>query len=218
MQVILRIKRIRGWQNFAVQVSPDAYVLDALEQAQRSDPSLLFRHSCHHSSCGSCGMRINGDERLACATRVVDMVGRGHSITLEPLRNLPVLGDLLVDPGPLFARVETSGLPLVRAAGAGQGGRMAGVFEDCIECGLCVSACPVAATDSAFVGPAALAAAARAARAEGASAQELRASAAGEHGLWRCHAAFECTRVCPAQVDPSKAIMEWRARLVRGEA
>src|SRR5512147_2752245 len=86
----------RHWQEFKITLSEDAYVLDALEAAWRQDPSLMFRHSCHHASCGSCGIRIQGREGLSCITPAFGVARRGV-ICLEPLRNFAVVADLVVD-------------------------------------------------------------------------------------------------------------------------
>jgi succinate dehydrogenase / fumarate reductase iron-sulfur subunit len=39
-----------------------------------------------------------------------------------------------------------------------------------------------------------------------------------EHGLWRCHAAFECSEVCPANVDPAREIMNLRSKILRSSS
>jgi succinate dehydrogenase / fumarate reductase iron-sulfur subunit len=88
-------------------------------------------------------------------------------------------------------------------------------FEDCIECGLCLSACPVA-EDPRFLGPAALAAAERVLEEpRGADPRGVLGQVDDAHGAWRCHAAFECSAVCPAGVAPGEAIMRLRGRLLR---
>lgn len=221
----LRIHRAHGWADFTVTVPDDAYVLDALEAAERQDSTLLFQHACHHASCGSCGLRVNGRERLACVTRVAEVARRGRAVKLEPLRNLPLLGDLLVDHQTLFSRIDEIDLPPIRAAETGDvilsrepaKNPQPMRFENCIECGLCVSACPVAGSDLSYWGPAALAAAARVvAEPRGRDAASVLKLVDDEHGLWRCHGAFECTEVCPAAVDPAGLIMGLRQRLLRG--
>jgi len=215
----LRIRRTQGWADFTVTVPDDAYVLDALEAAERHDPTLLFRHACHHASCGSCGLRVNGRERLGCVTRVAEVASRGRVLKLEPLRNLPLLGDLLVDYQPLFSRIDVVDLPPVRVAELQATAESRPMrFENCIECGLCLSACPVAGSDSLYWGPAALAAAARVvAEPRGRDAAAVLKFVDDEHGLWRCHGVFECTEVCPADVDPAGLIMGLRQRLLEGE-
>lgn len=207
---------------FRVPVGPRTTVLDALLAVRRrQDPSLTIRHSCLHGSCGTCGMRVNGREVLACLTR---LEGLGDPVVVEPLAGLPVLGDLVVDMEELYRRLEPAGRPLVRASGrAGRG--TFGVatlptleqlerFEDCLECGLCLSACPVAG-DPRYLGPAALAAAERVLEEpRGADPRAVLGWVDDAHGAWRCHAAFECSEVCPGGVDPAGAIMRLRRRLL----
>lgn len=190
------------WQDFEITVPESAYVLDGLEAAWRQDSSLLFRHSCHHASCGSCGMRIQGRERLSCITPVFD-VARDGIIRLEPLRNFPIVADLVVDTGVLSQKLERVHAPIIKEVDADQH------FANCIECGLCISACPVAATSSAYLGPAVLAAAQ-----SGMALEEVRSQVEGPNGVWRCHSAFECTAVCPAGVEPATAIMNLRKELL----
>src|SRR5688572_7384416 len=119
------------WQEFRVSVPEDAYVLDALEAAWRQDSSLMFRHACHHASCGSCGMRIQGHERLACITPAFGIARRGV-VQLEALRNFPILADLVVDTGPLAEKLERVRAHVVTDDETAQR------FENCIECGLCI--------------------------------------------------------------------------------
>ena len=120
-------------------------------------------------------------------------------------------GDLVVDMEGFYRRLEPSGRPLVRSGPAPGAGER---FEDCIECGLCLSACPVAG-DPRFLGPAALAAAERVLEEpRGADPGAVLGWVDDAHGAWRCHLAFECSEVCPAGVDPGGAIMRLRRRLL----
>ena len=202
------------FQDFEVEVEPDATVLDALElvRAER-DPGLAYRHSCHHASCGTCGCRVNGVERLTCVTRLADL--GAEVVTVEPLRGFRCEGDLVVDPGPLF-RAMPERWSVLREAEGGRDERTTRL-EDCIECGLCVSACPIAGTDDRYVGPAALAAAQRMLEEpRGADPAELLSWADEPDGVWRCHAAFECSEACPSNVNPAARIMALRGMLVGG--
>lgn len=134
------------FDDFRLSVGPEDSVLDVLDRIRvETDPSLVYRHSCHHSSCGTCAMRINGRERLACITR---MLALGTDVvTLEPLRSLPVLGDLMVDMRPMFAHIEPDWgyvRPVEKAStGVPHGVARYTRLENCIECGACMSACPV---------------------------------------------------------------------------
>jgi succinate dehydrogenase / fumarate reductase iron-sulfur subunit len=192
----------RYWQEFQITLPEDAYVLDALETAWRQDSSLMFRHSCHHASCGSCGIRIQGRECLSCITPAFS-VARGGVLRLEPLRNFPIIADLATDTSPLSQKLEAVKAHITTQIESSQR------FVNCIECGLCISACPIAATSKDYLGPAVLAAAQ-----SNMDLAEVRSQVEGPNGVWRCHSAFECTEVCPTGVEPATAIMNLRKELL----
>jgi succinate dehydrogenase / fumarate reductase iron-sulfur subunit len=210
------------WDRVEVPVSSTrTTVLDALTWARAHlDPTLDVRHSCYHASCGTCGMRVNGREVLACVTRLDDLAD--GEVVVEPLLNQPVASDLVVDIEALYAAFHAVGMPLVRTSDAVPGAVPApGVetltrFEDCIECGLCVSACPIEASDASYEGPAVLAAAWRIIE-EPRDADPERAFVLvdGDQGAWRCHLAFECSESCPSGVLPAEGIMHLRRGLLR---
>ncbi len=212
------------WDRFDVPVaSARMTVLDALTWIRAHlDPTLDVRHSCFHASCGTCGMRVNGRDVLGCVTRLDEVAAGVGEVTVEPLFNQPVVSDLVVHLEALYESFEAVGMPLVREADAVDGGHPApGVerltrFEDCIECGICLSACPVAATDPAYVGPGVLAAAWRVIE-EPRDADPDRAFALvdGDQGAWRCHLAFECSEACPTDALPGEQIMHLRRGLLR---
>jgi succinate dehydrogenase/fumarate reductase iron-sulfur protein len=222
LNIQLRIKRTQGWQSYFIQVAESAYVLDALEQAWQQDNSLLFRHSCHHASCGTCGMRINRRERLACATRVAEVMDKKKIIRLEPLRNFPIIGDLVVDTSTLIHSMQEIDFPFLRKSEENidfsplveDASCVYQRFESCIECGLCVSACPIAITCEGFLGPAVLAAADRLVQEpRGREIDLLYESVDHHNGLWRCHQAYECSEVCPMGVGAGEAIGHLRQNL-----
>jgi succinate dehydrogenase / fumarate reductase iron-sulfur subunit len=211
------------YDEFTIAVNPDEYVLDAIERIWAyQDRSLVFAHACHHSTCGACGMRVNGVEKLTCITLIRDVTADGGTVKIDPLRNFPIVSDLAVDMGVLYTRMDEVGhrpvLPLseepaesgvkpVKIAAEGDYIRLA----DCIECGLCISACPIANTTSGYLGPAVLAGALQ----HGLdSDQHLFSLVEGENGVWRCHSAFECTEVCPSYVEPAGKIMELRKQVI----
>jgi succinate dehydrogenase / fumarate reductase iron-sulfur subunit len=214
------------FDTFTMEVRPDEYVLDAVERiwAER-DRSLVFRHACHHAACGACGLRVDGVEKLGCTTRIDEVTTDGGTITVEPLRNFAVVSDLLVDVTPFYANMEKAKFvpirtaePLVNLDTGGKANRSqpAVRYESCIECGICVSACPIPASDPEFIGPAALAAIGRMVMEprNDTNVNELLAFADSEHGLWRCHMAFECLEACPAHVDPTFLIANLRQQVL----
>lgn len=221
---------------FTVQVEDSAHVIDVIDAVWAvHDHSLTFRRACHHSSCGSCALRIDGVEKLPCITRLTD-VWDGHSpLRLDPLRNFPIVSDLVVDVSGFFQRMSASNMVITRKSESFlplSVDDLTGVvqpeavelpdnlsrfnrFENCIECGICMSACPTMAVDDKFLGPAGLAAIYRACQetSDPQEAAHLLALADGEHGVWRCHSAFECTEACPQAVDPAGKIMALRREL-----
>jgi succinate dehydrogenase / fumarate reductase iron-sulfur subunit len=225
------------YDTFTVHVAETAHVIDAMDAVWAAhDRSITFRRACHHSSCGSCALRINGVEKLPCITRVTDMWDGHAPLRLDPLRNFPVLSDLVVDVSGFFQRMSASGmtitcdaepsLPLSVDELAGTGVLPKAVelpenlsrfnrFENCIECAICMSACPMMAADDKFLGPAGLAAIYRARQKtdDPIEVAHLLGLADGEHGVWRCHSAFECTEACPQAVDPAGKIMALRREL-----
>jgi succinate dehydrogenase/fumarate reductase iron-sulfur protein len=211
------------FDQFAMEVDPDEYVLDGIERIWAFyDRSLCFRHACHHSTCGACGMRVNGVEKLTCITAIRDVTHDGGTLRVEPLRNFPVVSDLVVDMGVLYSRMEEVGqrqiIPLsVEPAGPGiRTGEPPPESEylrlsDCIECGLCISACPIMATSPGYLGPAVLAGAQQ----NGLDrTPQLLQLVDSEDGVWRCHNAHECTAVCPSNVEPAWRIMDLRKQIV----
>ena len=199
---------------FEVPEAAASTVLEGLRWIEvHADPSIVIRHSCFHASCGTCGMRVNGRESLACVTPVTS-----ETVTVEPLANIPVLADVVVDMRSFVERFPPQH-PLLRASeppGAPEGLDAAERFEDCIECGLCLSACPIAATDDRYVGPAALAWAQRVLEEpRGEDVDAVLDWANDEHGAWQCHAAFQCTEARPADVFPAERIMKLRRELTR---
>lgn len=212
----------RHFQSFELEVDPDEYVLDGVERIWAfRDRSLTFRHACHHSTCGACGMLVNGVEKLTCITTIRSVTHNGGAIRVEPLRNFPVLSDLVVDMSDFFLRLESACFEQVASL---QEARLpyekkeeefednAQRLVDCIECGLCISACPAAMTSSAYAGPAVLAAAQHSFGQSGDIS--LINLADNAEGVWRCHSAFECTAVCPSNVDPAWRIMDMRKKII----
>jgi succinate dehydrogenase / fumarate reductase iron-sulfur subunit len=206
------------YQSYTVYVPPSATVLDTLLALREGvDGSLAFRCACRSAICGSCAMRINGESRLACKTKIVEAARRGQTVTLEPLANLPTLKDLIADMGPFYDKIRAivpwlATDPEKRApvreylVDAARSTKLS-QFAACIQCGVCYSACPIVALDDGYLGPAALAKAYRYCHdpRDGAKGERL-ARLAQEQGLWRCHTIFSCTEQCPKGVNPTEAI------------
>ena len=218
---------------FRLDVGRGMTVLDSLIRIkQEYDGSLALRYSCRSAICGSCAMTINGSEKLACRTSLRKELERHGHITVAPLRNLPVINDLVVDMASFWEKIRDVHPWLVPAARPSRGGVPAQTkagdhanpqfhnVDACIMCGACVAACTVHEVSKGFAGPAALAKADRflSDPREAPSATHARLSALQDvHGIWDCTRCNFCVEVCPKDVKPMEAIVRLRrASLERG--
>jgi fumarate reductase iron-sulfur subunit len=195
-------------------------VLDGLNHIKdQLDGTLSFRWSCRMGICGSCGMTVNGEPKLTCATFLTDY-GDGP-IRVEPLVNFPIVRDLVVEITD-FMRKLTHVKPWIvreeeKPLSEGEYLQTPAELEAykqysmCINCLLCYAACPIYGLEQEFIGPAAIALAQRYnldSRDEGAAARH---DILSEHaGIWGCTFVGECTRVCPKDVDPAGAIQRYK--------
>jgi succinate dehydrogenase / fumarate reductase iron-sulfur subunit len=220
-------------QEIRLDVGRGMTVLDALICIkQECDGSLALRYSCRSAICGSCAMTINGSEKLACRTSLRKELERHGHITVAPLRNLPVIKDLVVDMTFFWEKIRDVHPWLVSPARLARNGVPAPTkvrdhvnpqfhnVDACIMCGACVAACTVYEVSKGFAGPAALAKADRflSDPRESPSATGARLSALqDENGIWDCTRCNFCVEVCPKDVKPMEAIVRLRrASLERG--
>ncbi|MGB9709053.1 succinate dehydrogenase/fumarate reductase iron-sulfur subunit [Infirmifilum uzonense] len=212
--VIRRYKDGRiSFDTFEVEANPSESVLDVVERISiEKDKTLVFEHACHHGVCGACGMVINGVERLACITRIGD-VARNGVVVLEPLRGFKVISDLAVDKSRMFGRyrlvapstLEKLELRLNNAVSIPRE-----KLYDCLECGICYSACPIANTFPEYLGPSLLALISRSGN------ERVPRVVDSRRGVWGCHAAFECSVRCPVNFKPGESILKLRRNIISG--
>ena len=192
-------------------------VLDVVTYIQRAlDPTLAYRFACRVGMCGSCAMMVNGVPRWTCRTHVDKVAGDGV-LELAPLRNLPVIRDLVADMREFFdkwarAKGEFKGrstreddFAKVRPDSAARMQADAGI--ECIGCGVCYAACDVVAWNPQYLGPAALNRAWTLVQDERDrdTTERLRA-VAGDAGCHACHTHVSCTERCPKHLSPTAAI------------
>ena len=206
-------------QEIRLDVGRGMTVLDALIRIkQECDGSLALRYSCRSAICGSCAITINGSEKLACRTSLRKELERHGQITVAPLRNFPVIKDLVVDMAPFWRKIRdvqpwlSPGSSLRREGGVHSHPQFHNV-DACIMCGACVAACTVHEVSKEFAGPAALAKADRFLsdpREARASTRARLSALQGEHGIWDCTRCNFCVEVCPKDVQPMEAIIRLR--------
>ena len=206
-----------GSQTYEVPFREDWVVLDALNYIKdKVDGSLAFRWSCRMGICGSCGMMVDGEPKLTCATFLSDYAP--GPVRIEPLRYFPVVRDLVIDMSSFMEKLEAVKPWIVReqdALGLGEFLQTPAQvdqyqqFSMCINCMLCYSACPVIAIEPEFIGPAAIALARRYEldSRDQAGDERLKTITASD-GIWDCSFVGECSAVCPKGVDPARAIQQ----------
>ncbi|MBC5766331.1 succinate dehydrogenase/fumarate reductase iron-sulfur subunit [Ramlibacter albus] len=205
------------FSTYAVPWRDNQTVLDVVTEVQRTlEPTLSYRFACRVGVCGSCAMTVNGKPRWTCRTHV-SRVEEGGTLTIEPLRNMPRIKDLVVDmkeffdkwrkAGNTFAGTATRADPPALISPQTKQRKMADAAIECINCGVCYAACDVVSWDRNYLGPAALNRAwtlyndERHADRKGVLKQ---ATAGG--GCNSCHTHGNCTSHCPVDLSPTGSI------------
>lgn len=214
------------FQRYNCDLPESISVLEALiEIRDRVDNSLSFRYSCRGAVCGSCAMMIDGRPDLACRVKLSTLPTR--EVLIEPLANLEVQKDLIVDMEPFweaYRRVQPFLQPVETPPEKEypvQDAQMARTqpFIDCLLCACCYSACPVAAQDPNYLGPAALAKLHRFIQdPRDARSYEVLREVDSQKGAWGCHTLFRCVESCPRGIRPVDGIEGVRRKLILAKA
>ena len=192
-------------------------VLDALIKIKNEmDATLTFRRSCREGICGSCAMNIDGTNTLACIKATEDVKG---TVKIYPLPHMPIVKDLVPDLTNFYAQYASIKPWLQARTPPPPDRERLQTKEDqeliddpsaCILCACCSTSCPSYWWNSdRYLGPAALLQAYR-------WIVDSRDEATGERldaledpfRLYRCHTIMNCTRTCPKELNPAKAIGE----------
>jgi len=206
------------WQSYPVPFDSSTSVLEGLTYIKdHLDGSLSFRWSCRMAVCGSCGMQINGEPKLACHTFLREFYP--HKVRIEALANFPIERDLVVVMDDFIEKLETIKPYVIREeekpleegeylqTPAEQVPYMQ--YSQCINCMLCYAACPQYALNEAFIGPAALALTHRYNMDNRDQGVDQRMEVLNmEEGVWGCTAVGACSEVCPKGVHPAAAIQQ----------
>jgi len=205
------------FQKYEVPLRGDWMVLDALNYIKdKLDGSLTYRWSCRMGICGSCGMVVNGYERLTCETLLAQFAP--GPVRIEPLRHFPIARDLVIDMTDFLEKLTRVKPWIVRKDDFKPEREFFQTpaqmetyhqFSLCINCTLCYAACPVYGLNNEFLGPAAIALARRYNLDSRDQGLKQRLPVIGDsEGVWECSFVGECSVVCPKGVDPAKAIQQ----------
>lgn len=191
--------------------SRDTTLLEVLQEIKtKQDPSLAFSSGCRSSVCGSCSMRVNGREVLACAYHAKE------GDLVEPLKNSEVIRDLVVNMDRAYgfnakAKAWQSSLSQ-NVALTQENEKINEIQSDCILCGACYSACPVYAVNSEFLGPFSLTRVWRYVSDKREAEPKEKIDTIQTNGVWDCTLCNECTLVCPQEISSKADIEKLRAR------
>lgn len=235
-RIVLRVFRYSGepgdsarFDTFALDVPAGTTVLNALFEIQQAhDPSLAFPFSCRGAVCGSCGMTIDGRCALACRTQLWSLPG--DEVVIEPLPNLDVVRDLIVDLRPFWEnyrsvrpwlheqiqRAESEALPERENLQKPRHMQRIEQYTNCILCACCYGACPVLKRQPEYLGPAAMAKLERFVgdTRDRRSLEVLDEVDSEGGGVWGCDTVFRCIDACPKDVRPTDGIAALRRRLI----
>jgi fumarate reductase iron-sulfur subunit len=224
---IWRGTRAGRFQAFSICRREHQTILDVVTEIQRDhDPTLSYRFACRVGMCGSCAMVVNGRPRWTCRTRVNEVVSSGERLRLEPLRNFTVVKDLAVEMTQFFEKwqqahgyFEPGSQPqedfaVVCPSTTQRQAADAGI--ECINCGVCYSACDVVVWDRDYLGPAALNRAwtlVNDVRDKGNAERFEAISHSG--GCQACHTHMSCTELCPKAIAPTYSIAGLKRAVLR---
>ncbi len=189
----------------------DATLLAVLGEIKTNqDSTLTYASGCRSSVCGSCSMRVNGKEVLACGYKVQD------GDLVEPLKNVPVIRDLVVDMDKAYAfnakaKAWINPLSPTKAV-TNSDEKINEIQSDCILCGSCYSACPVYAVNPEFLGPFSLTRVWKYVSDVREDDSKEKIDTIQTNGVWDCTLCNECTLVCPQGISSKLDIEKLRAK------
>jgi len=210
------------FDDYTIPVERGITVLRSLNYIKEHiDASISFRAFCQAGICGSCGMRINSLSQLACTTQVWDVLAKSKEpgvIKVEPLRNLPLIKDLIVDMDPLVGKMKHYSNWIESTMPESSMGRKEFLVSeeeflrydkatDCILCASCVSECSILRANKEYVSPAVLLKSYRmnADSRDGIHEQRL-AELVKDHGVWDCTHCYRCQETCVKSIPIMDAI------------
>ena len=217
MKVKINIKRFDGQkefiETFEEEINDRTTVLDILEKIKYyQDPTLTFREQCRAAICGTCGVKLNENNVLACKTKVKDYLDENDSVTIEPKNNLPVIKDLVVDHSVFLEKLKNVKAWFVPKENwetvYPEDLKKFDKETDCILCGLCYSACPAFEADPQFGGPINYVKVYRFWKDKNDALGDERIVLAKEDHITSCVHCKYCTMVCPKVIPVEQDITQ----------
>lgn len=176
-----------------------------IEIKEEIDSSLSFRCGCKSGVCGSCAVKVNGVERLACKVFIKD------DDLIEPLKNIEVIKDLIVNVSHETLLINKTKSYINKNSNKEikqENIEKIDLQSNCILCNSCFSSCPVYDVKDSFIGPFALSRALRYVNDEKLESNDEIISSIQTDGIWDCTLCSACTLVCPQGIDPKADIIQ----------
>lgn len=190
--------------------STEQTVLNALEEIKETiDESLSYRCGCESGVCGSCAVKVNGVEKLACKSKIKE------NDLIEPLKYSKVIKDLVVDldhEQKVISKAQAHLHQYNQTNISIEDEKLIDRQSNCILCQSCYSSCPVYEVNKNFLGPYALTRALRYVNDKKEQSSNLIVDAVQKDGIWDCTLCGNCTMVCPQFIDPKSDIMNLRMK------
>jgi len=182
-------------------------LLQALIEIKKDiDSTLTFRCGCKSGVCGSCAVRVNGIEKLACKTKL------NENDLIEAMKNSDIIKDLVVDVSHETLLIKKLNLSLDMDKESNQISQKniknIDLQSNCILCNSCYSSCPVYEVNKEFLGPFALTRALRYLNDKKLTNKANILNSLQTHGIWDCTLCSACTLVCPQAIDSKADIMQ----------
>ncbi len=208
------------WKTYDIEVEPDYTILDILNEIHWNiDGTLAYRRSCRSAICGSCAMKVNGRNVLACETPMHQF--KGNKLKIEPLPGFKIVKDLVVDMDDFFDKLQRVKpyLILDKPIPDKEFFQSPEDFEEivdainCILCGACTSSCPSLWANDDYIGPAALLKAYRFIFDSRDDGTDERLDVINDkNGIWRCHTIFNCMEACPKHIKITEYLSKLKVK------
>ncbi len=155
-------KSVGNFEEFKVSVSPEASILEMLDELndkleREGKNPVAFESDCREGICGTCGLVINGHPhgkipKIATCQLHMRNFEDGETLYIEPFRakSFPVLKDLIVERAGMDKILQAGGYVSINTGGVPDANEipipketssLAMDAAECIGCGACVAAC-----------------------------------------------------------------------------
>lgn len=207
------LKEAKYIKVYDFSLKKDETLLDVLDNIKHTkDSSLTYRSSCRSGVCGSCSMKVNNKEVLACKHKVK------HNDEISALGNKEIIKDLVVDlenEAKILFQAKTFLQEYKEEKINKKDTKLIDIQSNCILCQSCYSSCPVYEVKKDFLGPFVLTRVLRYVNDKKETNKDNKLKEIQNNGIWDCTLCGNCTLVCPQGIDPKNDILNLRMKSIQ---